>query len=493
MSRTAKTHRLTALEVKKFADSGVKTPLHDGGGLYLRRRNSALLWSLRLTDPLTSAEQWHRLFPDDPQGGYPHKGLAEARAEARRLWSTRSNGMDPRVERRRLADAQREAHSQARLAAERRITLRALFERWASIDLQPRVLADGRRIGRKDGGTFTRGQFERRVFPRFGERAIEDVKRADLISLLDVVKAEGKLRTANVLLTDLKQMFRFALMRDLVPRNPLDTVSRRDVGGTPVERDRVLTVPEIRQIAKLLPGSGLPPRFIAGVWLILATGARVGELLGAAWADSAASADELRAAVERSGSKLGFVDLDRSTWYLPETKNQRDHTIHLSAFAAAQFRCLLGHREAGTALPWVFPSANGKGPIDVKSLGKQLSDRQRVPQRRLRGRTKATSALLLSGGRWTAHDLRRTSATLMASLGISGDVIDECLNHMIESRMRRTYIRDRRAVDQARAFDALGKLLELLLSGSDRATRTQQRHHSAKTSVELSGIGALSR
>ena len=49
----------------------------------------------------------------------------------------------------------------------------------------------------------------------------------------------------------------------------------------------------------------------ADVWLILATGTRVGELLGAAWADSAASAAELRAAVERSGSKLGFVDLDR--------------------------------------------------------------------------------------------------------------------------------------------------------------------------------------
>jgi hypothetical protein len=29
--------------------------------------------------------------------------------------------------------------------------------------------------------------------------------------LLDAAKAEGKLRTANVLLSDLKQMFRFAL------------------------------------------------------------------------------------------------------------------------------------------------------------------------------------------------------------------------------------------------------------------------------------------
>ena len=245
MSRTARTHRLTALEVKRYAESTQSAPLHDGGGLYLRKRSCTLLWTLRLSDPVTGAQQWHRLFPDDPQGGYPHKGLAEARAEARRLWSTRSRGVDPRAERRRLADAQHEAQAQARLAAERRITVRALFERWVEIDLQPRVLADGHRIGRKDGGASTRDQFERRVFPRFGDRAIEDVKRADLIELLDAVKAEGKLRTANILLSELKQMLRFALMRDLVPRNPLDTVSKRDVGGASVERDRVLIPSEI--------------------------------------------------------------------------------------------------------------------------------------------------------------------------------------------------------------------------------------------------------
>jgi integrase len=98
--------------------------------------------------------------------------------------------------------------------------------------------------------------------------------------------------------------------------------------------------------------------------------------------------------------------------------------------------------------------------VGVKSLGKQLSDRQREPARRLRGRTKATSALVLPGGRRTAHDLRRTSA----GLGVSGDVIDECLNHIIESRVRRTYIRDRRAAEQAMAFDALGVHLGSLVS-----------------------------
>lgn len=50
----------------------------------------------------------------------------------------------------------------------------------------------------------------------------------------------------------------------------------------------------------------------------------------------------------------------------------------------------------------------------------------------------------------------------MAGLGISSDVIDECLNHMIQGRVTRVYIRDRREADQARAFDALGaKLVEL--------------------------------
>jgi len=50
----------------------------------------------------------------------------------------------------------------------------------------------------------------------------------------------------------------------------------------------------------------------------------------------------------------------------------------------------------------------------------------------------------------------------MAELGFGGDVIDECLNHMIESRVRRVYVRDRRVAEQSRAFDALGSKLGLI-------------------------------
>jgi len=470
MARTAKTHRLTALALKKYAeDPGTTAPLHDGGGLYLRKRGAALHWVLRLTDPASGAQQWHKLFPDDPRGIYPHKSLADARAEAKRLWATRSEGVDPRAQRLRRIEAERKAQDDARMAAERRLTVRNLFDRWAAIELAPRTSTDGRRLGRKDGGAFARAQFERRVFPRLGNRAIEDVKRGDLLVVLDAAKAEGKLRTANVLLTDLKQMFRFALTRDLILRNPLDTVSKRDVGGTPVERDRVLSVDELRMLAKALPSSNLQPRFVYATWIILSTGVRVGELLGAVWSDTHRKPGELKPAADKSDVKLGFVDLARRTWHLPETKNQRDHTIHLSNFALAQFKQLAELRESEPGDPsqgvaWVFPNITATGPVGSKALGKQLSDRQREPSRRLQGRTKATSALVLPGGRWTAHDLRRTTATMMANMGISGDVIDECLNHMIENRVRRTYIHDRRFTAQQKAFEMLGKRLNSLLA-----------------------------
>lgn len=146
--------------------------------------------------------QWHRLFPDDPHGCYPHRTLSDARAEARRLWATRSDGVDPRAERRRPIKAQHEADQASRLAAERRITVRMPFERWQTTALHPRTLADGRRMGRRDGGASARAAFERRLFAKLGDVAAADVTRGDLLVVLDGAKSEGKLRTANILMSD---------------------------------------------------------------------------------------------------------------------------------------------------------------------------------------------------------------------------------------------------------------------------------------------------
>lgn len=391
------------------------------------------------------------------RSGLTLRGARERAAELSRLHQSGVRDLREHLDlavsdaKQRDADARREAaearasareDAQAdRLARRRRITVRELFERWAATELAPHLRTDGKRTGRKDGGESARAHFERRVFPALGDIAAIEIKKVDLMTVLDTARAAGQLRTANVLLSELKQMFRFGLTRELVERNPLETVTKRDAGGPNMERDRVLSTDELEALSKALPNAALHKRSMLAVTAILGTACRVGEIMAAEWKD---------------------IDLAARTWHLPDTKNQRTHTIHLSDFSLRQFEQFAELRESG---PWVFPNARGTGPVDGKSFGKQLADRQRAPEDQLQGRSKATRALQLVGGRWTAHDLRRTAATLMASLGVSGDVIDECLNHVIESRVRRTYIRDRRPADQARAFDALGGRLDEIFNG----------------------------
>ena len=499
-------HTLRKADIDAYLAGAQTSPLHDGGGLYLRKRPGKrgvrAYWYLRQKSAKTGVRTWAPLFPPGPSAEYPNRTLEEARRAARdaQAKADQPGGVDLVTERKDLelaAEAERRrraADEEAeRLERERRITVRGLFDGWRAVDLQPHESANGKRLGRKDGGEYTAGQFGRYVFPALGDRAIADVRKADLMAILDGAKAAGKRRTANVLLADLKQMMNWAANRDLIERNPLATVTRRDVGGEETERERALAADEIRILAAALAGGALTARGAAAVRLILGTGCRISEAMGATWE---------------------HVNFQARTWYLPDTKNQRDHTIHLSAFALAQFEELhaleeqrlhlaieaertarrRAARAAGMTLAqataetatidtagipelqpsaWVFPNARVTGPVCVKSFGKQLADRQRVSSEdRLSRRSKQTGALALPGGRWTAHDLRRTAATLMAELGISGDVIDECLNHVIESRVRRTYIRDRRLAEQARAFDALGARLEALTRTTGAAVAT---------------------
>jgi integrase len=368
--------------------------------------------------------------------------------------------------------AAKAAEEKVELEKQRRLTVKQVFERWAATELKPHVGGDGKRIGRKDGGQYVREQFERRVYPNFGDVAIVDVHKADVLTILDAVKAEGKLRTANVLLADLKQMFRFAAEREIIEHSPIELINKRKIGGKDIKRDRVLSADELMALATQLPAANLNRRTVLGIWLILATGCRIGELMGASWSDSKLNQKPLQSVVDehnksqKSGAvQLGFVDLVARTWYLPTTKNQRDHLIHLSDFAYKQFSELANMREAdritGRPLPWVFPDSFGTGPVCIKSFGKQLADRQRSADERLMNRTKSVESLKLSGGRWTAHDLRRTTSTMMSQLGISNDVINECENH-IKQGMSGVYIQDRRQAEQVLAFDALGQKLTQL-------------------------------
>ncbi|ACB33169.1 integrase family protein [Leptothrix cholodnii SP-6] len=532
------THREVLGWVKKAAAGD---EFRAAKGLYLRKTEGGAFWVYRYASPVTGKQVRAQLWADDERGvvGFPDASLEEATTRAAVLRAKVADGIDPvltaeqarmahaeaqALDRQRIADEQRQreqAAQAATLAQARRLTVRRLFEDWRAADLQPRVRADGKRTGRVDGGQYVLEQFTRHVFPAIGEMAAEDVRKADLLSLLDAQKSAGKMRTANVLLADLKQMLDFALERELIAGNPLATVKKSKVGGASVERDRVLSNDEIKLLVAGIACARMHQRSSTAIWLTLATGVRVGELMGAVWADAlpadpkarktrldalqalcdakavTAAQKKLAKAVEDGDAKkiervkqqlatyqafgdpervkVGVIDVIARNWYLPDTKNQRDHTIHLSDFALAQLETLYELREvlttstSGELSPWVFPATNNSQPVCVKSFGKQLSDRQREPEARMSNRTKATTSLMLPGGKWTAHDLRRSAATVMARLNFGSDTINECLNHIQSDRMARVYIQDRREADQARAFDALGKRLAVLVNDAPRS------------------------
>lgn len=431
--------------------------------------------------------------PYDARGdGIARFTVQQARDKARQLSTLYRSGtkdlaahfISEAAARKFSEESERSAHEdairQAEMESLRRVPLRTVFKRWQETELQPAKRPDGKRSGRKDGGRYISEQFERHVFPVLGDLPAVEITKADLLSALDVLKAQGKRRTTEVLFSDLKQMFDFALDRELISANPLATVKKSRLVGRPVERERVLSTAEITELSEHTRTTNLHPKIACAIWILLSTGTRIGELMGACWVDppfedardSRTREAALRQVAEANSVQFGTVDLENRCWFLPDTKNQRSHTIHLSEFAVSQFRKLLLFREIdaqGDSAPWVFPSRDRKRPVNVKSFGKQLSDRQRKPEQRLSGRAKETMSLTLPGGRWTAHDLRRTASSLMAKLGISGDVIDECLNHVIESRVRRIYVRDRREAEQKRAFDALGARLEDLVNGRKMA------------------------
>lgn len=313
-----------------------------------------------------------------------------------------------------------------------RMTVRDLFERWYKLALRDRV----------DNGAESRRSFEADVFPPIGAMATEDVRKTHIQNILDTMRERATdekpmVRARKAVLGDLRQMFHWALERDYLDSDPTAVISKAKLGKN-VERDRYLTEAELICLFVKLPQSGLADTSRLALMIQLSTAARIGEVLSARWT---------------------HVDMERRTWFLPDTKNNRDHTVHLSEFATNQFQEL---KKLTGITPWLFPSASLGEPVCLKTVTKQVADRQRLGNRPMSGRTKQVDALMLPGGKWTPHDLRRTAATTMAMLGVMDNVVDKCLNHVEANKVRRTYNRFAYEELMRDGWQLLGERLHLL-------------------------------
>lgn len=413
-------------------DEGKKTGtfLSDGGGLYLRVLVKSKLWLWRFASLTGNGSRWFEI------GEYPAISLSEARARAAALAVKRRAGVDPILEQDEAQAAAQAEAARAAAAEAARITVTVLFQRWAETDL----------IRHKDGGQHVKDMMRRHVLPHLGMLMVEDVRKGHVTVVTDKLLSMGKQRTAKVCLSLIRQMFRFAVDRDIIESDPTSSLRKAGIGGKDTERDRVLTEDEIRTLAAVLPGAGLKASTEKAIWLVLATGCRIGELLAARWAD---------------------VDLANGIWRIPETKNGTPHTVFLSNFTIQYFQELKEELN-GADKKWVFMNRDGSDHVCQKTVTKQIGDRQRPGMEPMRGRAKKELAdtLVLVGGKWTPHDLRRTAATMMVALGVLPEVAERCLNHVETNRVKRIYQRHSYEKEMREAWQLLGERLELLTSNA---------------------------
>lgn len=325
-------------------------------------------------------------------GTYPQTTLAEARAERDEARKLVKKGIHPAIHDRQ----ERAKRAKTEQAESMEQTVTQMFETWFRFYVAKH---------RKDKGVMVRQFIESDVLKKIGAMRAKDVTKRHIVQLvIEPILKRQKRRKANAVLALVKQMFRDGAGRGTIDTDPTLGLTRAQAGGEETPRERNLSTDEIADLARAIPGSDVPKRLEAAVWILLATGARTRELLHARFSE---------------------FDLIENTWTVPadRSKNGKPHLIHLSAFARAWIAKLTDLRGG----PFLFPGRTDDEPVSDKVLRRAVRNRQR--NKKQKGRTSKSGFLVLSGGPWTPHDLRRTLATRMGDLKIPPHVIEKCLNH----------------------------------------------------------------
>jgi integrase len=364
-------------------------------------------------------------------GPYPAVGLADARAklaEARKVLGT---GIDPGERQVESNQAERSAETVADL-------VELYLEKWARP--RKRSAAEDERILRKD------------VIPQWGRRKAKEITRKNVVALLDGITERGAPIAANRTLAVIRRMFGLALSRDIISASPCAAVKAPSQEN---RRDRVLSADEIAALWLALddPALGMSPEIRLALKFMLATAQRRGEVIGADWTE-----------FDRTGDKV---------WTIPgsKAKNGMPHRVPLSSLSLALLNEIEACNKAtcrkpptrqdgsidaagqGSGLRWLFPSRSSEGPITGQAVDHAMR----------RGRS------VTGAGDATPHDLRRTAASHMTSMGISRLVVSKILNHA-EPGVTAVYDRHSYDAEKRAALAAWGTRLLEIVGAAPEAT-----------------------
>ena len=258
------------------------------------------------------------------------------------------------------------------------------------------------------------------ILPVFGDLPIGDINRHDLRSFV-LDKSETAPISAARCISLIRPILNYALDEGYID----DLPSFRKLTPKTTERDRVLTDDELKSVWLAADAIGYP--YGALIKFLALTGCRRGEAAGLTWSE-----------------------IDGDIWKLPSerSKNGEGHLIPLTPFANS----ILDDCPRFKGCNLVFN--NG---------GKQLSGFSKYKVRHDRVISEQRGEPFSEP--WRVHDIRRSVATGLRSLGIDRLTVSKILNH---SEGGVTKIYDRYAADPEKrhALEVWAAHLESLVTGT---------------------------
>ena len=267
------------------------------------------------------------------------------------------------------------------------------------------------------------------VRPALGNKSIYDLRRRDVVELLDQVEDDNGSAMADRVLACLRKAFYWHATRDDQFSPP---IVRGMARTKPRERARSRTLDdqEIRDLWAALDALNreAPACFPAFVRTLLLTGQRL-----------------------RMVARMTWSEIHGNDWIIPPARNKGkvEQVVPLTDLVIE----LLGPRDIENS-GFVFSSDGGKRPFGGFSKAKAAVDATLAKVRRQDGRAVMP--------RWVYHDLRRSARSLMSRAGVPNDHAERVLGHVIAG-VRGIYDRYQYRQEKLDALEKLAALVERIL------------------------------
>lgn len=264
------------------------------------------------------------------------------------------------------------------------------------------------------------------IFPYIGQRAITDIKPADMLAVLRKMEQRGVLDKLKKTRQACRQIFTYAVITGRAEVNPV--VDLASALKSPKQKHfphlLVLQLPDFLRALKAYSGSIVTRN---ATMLLMLTGLRTIELRASEWAD---------------------IDMERDVWNIPaeRMKMRRPHIVPVSSQAKALLQAI--HQLTGRG-KYIFPGRNDAGkPMSEASINQVI---KRIGY----------------GGKATGHGFRHTMSTILHEQGFDTAWIETQLAHVDKNSIRGTYNHAQYLEGRREMLQWYADYMEELEKGSD--------------------------